>query len=226
MTKKTCYVCGEEKSLDEFHRHRGRKDGHADSCKPCRGKIVSLYANTDGAKVARAKFWAEYKEREKEKLQDYHRDYQRNMTDDQKRDRDARSLRRRRATPRQNLYAMLYSAAKRRPTENVATLDDLVEMYEGQKGLCAVSGMKMEWAAGCTGKKLATSISLDRIDNDKGYEIENIRLVCWQVNVFKNNWTDEQMISMARAIVDKAKSSQPTWNNFSYHHFDEAAACH
>lgn len=32
---KTCYVCGEQKGLEEFHRNRSRKDGRQTFCKPC-----------------------------------------------------------------------------------------------------------------------------------------------------------------------------------------------
>ncbi len=38
---KTCVVCGERKSLDDFHRHSGRRDGRDSTCKACgslRGK--------------------------------------------------------------------------------------------------------------------------------------------------------------------------------------------
>ena len=32
---KTCTKCGIEKPLDEFYKHKGRKDGHASRCKDC-----------------------------------------------------------------------------------------------------------------------------------------------------------------------------------------------
>lgn len=168
---------------------------------------MTLYSKTEGAKSVRAKFWAEYKEREdaRQKLQDYHRNYQRNLTEGQKQKYVETRKKRLRSSPRTRFYAMLYSAARRRPTENMATVEDLMEMYESQKGLCAVSGVKMTWAAHNGGKKTPTSISLDRIDGNRGYEKENLRLVCWQVNLFKNCWSDEQMFMMALGIVTNMK---------------------
>jgi len=168
---------------------------------------VSLYSRTDGAKAARAKFWEDYKNRpdKREKLQDYHRDYQRNMNGAQKNKRHETKVKRESGTPCYALYRMIYSAAKRRPTGNIATVEDLMDLYERQSGRCAVSGVKFTWTTNGDGKKLPTSISLDRIDNDKGYEIENLRLVCWQVNVFKNCWSDDQMFNMALAIVANMK---------------------
>jgi len=32
---KTCTVCGETKSLNEFHKNRAAPDGHLNQCKPC-----------------------------------------------------------------------------------------------------------------------------------------------------------------------------------------------
>ena len=56
----------------------------------------------------------------------------------------------------------------------------------------------MTWGKG---KLMPTSISLDRLDGSRGYELDNIRLVCYQVNTFRGRWSDEQMLAMARAIV-------------------------
>lgn len=213
---KICYSCAVEKPLEEFHRHRGRRDGYNDVCKICAGKRVSLYARTDGARAVRAKYFAEYKERNREKIQDYFRDYQRNMSPEQKEKRDKTKRRKYRLSPRYVLYTMLYSASKRRPTENIATVEDLMEMYEAQCGLCAVSKIRMTWGAGNGGRKQTTSISLDRIDGSRGYEKENLRLVCWQVNLFKNCWSDAEMLTMARAIVDNMQrtSREPSWQPY------------
>lgn len=207
---KICFACAIEKPRTEFHRHRGRKDGVNSVCKACHCQRVTLYSRTDGAKAVRAKFWADYKERpdKREKLQDYHRDYAATVTDEQRAKYAETRYRRYRATPRDALYQMLYSASKRRPTENIATVEDLVELYEKQNGLCAVSGFEMIWRANKGGGKQPNSMSLDRIDGKRGYEIDNLRLVCWQVNLFKNCWTEEQMIEMARAIVQRADEQE------------------
>ena len=34
-TRKTCQKCGELRSLNDFHKNRGRPDGHTNWCKPC-----------------------------------------------------------------------------------------------------------------------------------------------------------------------------------------------
>lgn len=76
-----------------------------------------------------------------------------------------------------------------------------MEIFERQGGYCAVSGLKLTWAQGSV---LPTSLSLDRIDSNESYTNDNVRLVCHAVNAFKGRMNDDEMISMARAIVAKA----------------------
>lgn len=48
----------------------------------------------------------------------------------------------------------------------------------------------------------AFSPSIDRIDPTKGYTEDNCRFVLWAVNVFKNNWSTEVMLQIAKALID------------------------
>tara|TARA_R110002153_G_scaffold239530_2_gene393946 strand:+ start:4189 stop:4776 length:588 start_codon:yes stop_codon:yes gene_type:complete len=43
MNAKKCSKCGIEKSLTEFHKNKGRKDGHRVYCKSCIKKISAQY---------------------------------------------------------------------------------------------------------------------------------------------------------------------------------------
>ena len=43
--------------------------------------------------------------------------------------------------------------------------------------------------------------SIDRIDNDLGYVMGNVQLVCRGVNYLKNRWTDEQAMELLIAIA-------------------------
>lgn len=118
----------------------------------------------------------------------------------------------RRRSPRTTLNINLRDALKRCPTENPATLDDLMEIWDRQEGKCAASGLPMTWAQG--GLK-PTSITLDRIDPEKGYSASNLRLLCYAVNSFKGRMCDAEMLAMAKAIVaNMEKTVEPTWQSF------------
>ncbi len=108
-----------------------------------------------------------------------------------------------RRTPRYALISILALARKRADT----TIDQqyLLELYDVQQGLCALSGIKMTWA---TGKMSPTSISVDRIDQAKGYIEGNVRLVCVAINAFRSTMSDQEMLKMARALIATMESCQ------------------
>ena len=87
-----------------------------------------------------------------------------------------------------------------------------MQIYKDQRGLCALSGLKMTWMKG---KITLTSLSIDRIDSSKGYERDNVRLVCHGVNRLKGDATDADMLAMAKAIVAnmERQSPEPTWRS-------------
>ena len=67
------------------------------------------------------------------------------------------------------------------------TVHHIQEIYDLQKGLCAISKLPLTLIKIPNTKKVHTNLSIDRIDSTKGYEIENIQLVCAVVNTMKLN---------------------------------------
>lgn len=94
----------------------------------------------------------------------------------------------------------LYNRLKHCPTDNPVTVDELMDLYLTQNGCCALSGIKMTWASGKGVQP--TSISIDRINNDKGYEVGNVRLICFTINAFRGRMNDSEMLDMARKMLD------------------------
>lgn len=76
----------------------------------------------------------------------------------------------------------------------------LLELYNKQKGKCAITGIDMTYEAG-SGKKYNT-ISLDRIDSSKGYVKDNIQFVCYMVNVMKLNQSMEDFLFLCKQVVE------------------------
>ena len=105
-------------------------------------------------------------------------------------------------SPRSSLSVSLSKALTRRPTGNPASLDAVMKMWKEQEGKCAISGVTMTWA---TGSLQSTSITLDRIDQTRGYSADNLRLACHAANTFRGRMSDDQMYEMAVAIVTNMK---------------------
>ena len=80
------------------------------------------------------------------------------------------------------------------------SLDFLVDLYERQKGLCAISGAVLTYTQG-TGKN-PSNMSIDRIDSNYGYTEENVQLVCYAVNLMKGEWPEQDLLSWCKTIVD------------------------
>ena len=94
----------------------------------------------------------------------------------------------------------LRSYTREQEKKNEEFLEHCLEIYDRQQGLCAVSGVKLLY--GLFARNPA-QISIDRLDNARGYEIGNVRLVAWFVNNARGSSTDEVLIYFSRQIVLK-----------------------
>jgi hypothetical protein len=81
--------------------------------------------------------------------------------------------------------------------------DMIYEIYLKQNGLCAITKEKMTNIAGKG--KVKTNLSIDRIDSNRQYELDNIQLVCYIVNIMKNNFGIEDLVEWANKIYKNAK---------------------
>lgn len=189
MSDKICKKCGQEKAADQFYRHCLAKDGRTSTCKRCHadGKSAWRKANRERHRENRRLYYALNKQRIIRK---------RNYSSPEKRAAWVS------ATPRLILGVSLRNAAKNRNQIVTATVDDLMAIWRAQDGKCAISGMTMTWAQG---KLMPRSLSIDRIDSRTGYVPGNIRLVCFSVNAFRQQMTDEELYDFASAIVFNMK---------------------
>jgi len=101
------------------------------------------------------------------------------------------------ASPRAYLRGLLNKArygAKKRNLAFEVTIDDIVEVWEKQGGICALSGVRMTYAKDGKGRK-EMNVSLDRIDPDVGYVRRpmNVQLVCWRINLMKHTLPEHEL---------------------------------
>jgi len=100
----------------------------------------------------------------------------------------------------------LKARVKVRPKMNNLTLKHLKEIWDQQGGKCPFTGFDLQLRSyGGNGKKdeplSPYSASLDRIDNDRGYVIGNVRWVSVMFNFARNKFSDEEVIQFAQAVI-------------------------
>lgn len=194
---KSCRRCIRDLPLDLFCKSAKSPDGKDIYCRDCKREINRAYTcrPENKAKIRANKKKYQDKPENKQRYRAWCRT-------------DATKARRRRndkKSPRHIFYATLRLAKIRRPSEHSATVEQLMEMFHAQRGKCAITGLTMTWGYADDGLHSPTAVSMDRIDNDRGYELDNIRLICRAINMFRGRMHDDEMYQMALAIVANAK---------------------
>ena len=78
----------------------------------------------------------------------------------------------------------------RHPVDDDITLDYLMDLWNKQKGLCALSQQPMTHMKGKG--KVYTNVSVDRIDSSTNYRKGNLQLVCYMFNIWKGTLSNEE----------------------------------
>lgn len=89
-------------------------------------------------------------------------------------------------------WRMTKKGADARELSFTLTEEDVDKLLRG--GTCAKTGIAFE-ALG------DFAASIDRVDNTKGYTIDNVQAVCWIYNRAKGTSTDAAVLRMAEALV-------------------------
>ena len=85
----------------------------------------------------------------------------------------------------------LRSSRGKQGFEFTLTLDDLLDIYDKQGGICALSGVLMTRHRDGSGER-PTNCSIDRINPTRGYTKRNIQRVYRQVNKMKHGLMDPE----------------------------------
>lgn len=92
-----------------------------------------------------------------------------------------------------HLYRTTKNEAPRRNINFALDLIDLALVIEFQNWICARSGRKLSMKTGDPDRA-----SIDRIDNNRGYEISNIQIVTGEYNYMKNDMSQDQTDTLIR----------------------------
>lgn len=87
--------------------------------------------------------------------------------------------------------------------------DDVLGLYMKQEGRCAITGETMTYRRGTRQAKERHAVSVDRVNSQRNYTIDNIHLVCRIVNLMKSDMPLEEFGWWCQRIVLNNLQSRP-----------------
>jgi hypothetical protein len=92
---------------------------------------------------------------------------------------------------------------------DIEAMRTLLDLYESQNGVDPLTSLEM--SVDVEGEfRFLMKPSLDRIDNSRGYEVGNLRLVTIWSNLQRNLLSDEQFYYLSKQVVQTYESKQKT----------------
>ncbi len=76
-------------------------------------------------------------------------------------------------------------------------MDNIVARFE--RGICEVTGIPFSWDK-CANNRNPFAASIDKIDPDGGYTMDNVQIVCWIYNHLKSNYAIEDLNTFLNAM--------------------------
>ena len=92
-------------------------------------------------------------------------------------------------------------SAKARNKNWAVTLDDLANLADKQNRKCALTGLELNF----TGDFNDITASLDRINNLKGYKLNNLQWVHKKVNMMKGQLNIKEFIDICKLVTNRVK---------------------
>lgn len=102
------------------------------------------------------------------------------------------------------LQDRLTVAKERAKSKNIQfsiTKEDLEYLWHKQNGLCAISGIPMTYEI--DSGRVYTNVSVDKINPGKGYTLDNIQLVCMEVNQMKSDLDMQTLLFLCKSIINQ-----------------------
>ena len=91
--------------------------------------------------------------------------------------------------------------AKYRNIEWNLDIDDAIYLLNNQQWKCALSNLDLI----CSGDFLAITASLDRIDNSKGYTVDNVQFVHKNINMMRGSLDMNRFLELCALVNNKVK---------------------
>ena len=105
------------------------------------------------------------------------------------------------------LYKIIQSrvlAAKERANKKgipcTITKEFIMELWKKQNGLCAISKIPMTYEMDCG--RIYSNVSIDQIEQGKGYTQDNVQLVCMAINQLKSDWDMDTVKYICKMVIN------------------------
>lgn len=95
----------------------------------------------------------------------------------------------------------------RRGRTHTVTEEIALQMLWSQRGKCALTGITFTLSPSATSKRKPFAPSIDRLDPTRGYEPDNVRLVCVIVNLARGDFSDSELLAMANGLTGTKRSN-------------------
>ena len=200
----TCNICHQTKNDEEFYlRSNGRP---RKECKSCRSlKNSKYYINNEETIKQQVTYYKKINvEKIKQDAIEYYKTNKEKIREDQKAYQNS---------PRGRLIHLLSDASSRSKTKKKRfdlDIDFLLEMFEKQNGKCILTDIDFSFEKPKNYRVDPWTISIDRIDSKLGYTKDNVRLVCTIVNFALNEWGEDVLRTMSKAIIEHSNNAEKT----------------
>ena len=105
-----------------------------------------------------------------------------------------------------NYWSIIQTCARKRGISFDLKIEDIWDLYIKQNRLCAISGAEITFAPSTRKEDLKyRTASLDRIDSNLGYTIDNVQWVHKDVNIMKNKFSQEEFEDFIIKAASKVK---------------------
>lgn len=104
------------------------------------------------------------------------------------------------------LWGHIRNGAKERDLAFEVTIEEAWALFEQQDSKCALTGFDLCLRTVKGKGPQAVSASLDRIDNDKGYTLDNVQWLHKDINWMKGRFDQQRFITLCRAVAEGSEA--------------------
>lgn len=97
-------------------------------------------------------------------------------------------------------WSRIVNHAKKRKLKFEITIEQAYGLFETQEGRCSLTGLPLTFNEIKDGKHVSGTASLDRIDNTKGYLMNNIQWLHKDINWMKGTYSQERFIELCHLV--------------------------